>query len=394
MELVFACEGHFVKNAQGKYYSVNGGFTNLLWNRYLSVFSHILVIARVKVEAAYHAKEALRADNEQVSFVELPDYVGPVQYLKVKSRIKHLIKTEIVPGRAYLCRLPGIIGGEVISVLKRREISYACEVVGDPWEVFGPDGVRHPLRIVLRHRGRRSLRRQVAAASSVLYVTKQSLQNRYPCSEGVFSTDVSDVLLLKENIASYAKKLENKGEYRLISVGSLGQMYKSPDVVIRALAILKKQGIRCHLSWLGDGKYKEEMKGLAESLGVADEICFCGNVPAAEVVRHLRESDIFLLVSKTEGLPRAMVEAMAQGLPCIGSNVGGSPELFHSSAIVPKGDTEALADKIMYMITHVDYTNQQAERNLAESFKYENSLLDERRVRFYNNIVNQVIMQK
>ena len=373
MELVFACEGHFTKNAQGEYYSLNGGFTNRLWSRYLSVFTKICIIARVKEDWNYVGKEALRADNPKVSYIDLPNYVGPLQFLKVRRKIMRILKKEAVHGRAYLCRLPGEIGGMLISVLNMQHIPYGCEVVGDPWDVFAPDGVRHPFRIYFRHSGKRKLKKQVAGSSCVLYVTKYTLQKRYPCSTKIFSTNASDVLLLKSSFADEPKYLKEKEQYRLISIGSLEQLYKSPDVAIKALSILKMRGIKCCLSWLGDGKYKEQMKSLAKELNVEDNICFHGNVPVEEVKRQLQASDIFLLVSKTEGLPRAMIEAMAQGLPCIGSKVGGIPELLEDSALVPKGDAEALAEKIAYMLKHLSFTNQQAKRNLQEAANYENN---------------------
>lgn len=390
MDLVFVCEGHFIKDATGRYYCVNTGFTNQLWKRYLAVFNCIRVLARVKIDLNYQGEEALRADNPCVTFADLPDYVGPLQYVKVRGKIKKIFQKEIVIGKAYLCRLPGEMGGMAISVLKQRNIPYACEVVGDPWDVFAPGGVQHPLRPFFRYKGRYSLKKQVASASNVLYVTKKSLQKRYPCSKDVFCTNASNVLLFPEKIVKNAKFLEAKNKYQLISVGSLEQMYKSPDVVIKALSQLKSQGINCYLSWLGDGKYKKEMMDLAESLNVADRVCFYGNVSAEEVVTRLNGADIFLLVSKTEGLPRAMIEAMAQGLPCIGSDAGGISELLDASVIVPKGDAEALAGKIAYMITHLSFTNQQAERNLREAANYENGLLDLKRNRFYKEIVQQV----
>ena len=87
MELVFACEGHFTKNAQGEYYSLDGGFSNRLWSRYLSVFTKLCVIARVKEDRNYVGKEVLRADNPKVSFIDLPNYVGPLQFFKVRGKI-------------------------------------------------------------------------------------------------------------------------------------------------------------------------------------------------------------------------------------------------------------------------------------------------------------------
>lgn len=386
MDLYFACEGHFMKDAQGKFYSLNAGFTTKLWKRYLSSFDRVYVFARVKYDETYIGNELLRADTSNVSFIELPEYVGPVQFMLVRRQIKRIISSNISFKRAYLCRLPGQIGTILIDALRQHKVPYSCEVVGDPWDVFGPDGVKHPLRPYFRYRGRYLLTKQVAAASSVLYVTQRSLQNRYPASKGIFTVGASDVLLSKETMASKPKLYKTKEVFEIISIGSLGQMYKSPDVVIKALAELKSHNIVCHLSWLGDGIYREKMEELARSLSVTDCITFCGNVPPKEVIIKLQHSDVFILVSRTEGLPRALVEAMGQGLPCIGSNVGGIPELLESSVIIPKGSATELASKIMYLIQNPDFYNKQAERNLLESKKYESSFLDEKRKAFYNEI--------
>lgn len=386
MELVFACEGHFVKNAQGEYYSENGGFTNQLWNRYLFIFSHILVIARVKVEASYYAKEALRADNEKVSFVDLPDYVGPMQYLKARRRIKQLIKKEMVPGRAYLCRLPGTIGGEVISVLKRREMPYGVEVVGDPWDVFAPGAFKHPLRMVLRYQGYWGLKKGVKYAMAVLYVTKEQLQKRYPALEARWIGNASNVMIKSESVPPQAHVLRKKERYELISVGSLAQMYKAPDVVIQALVLLKERGVNVHVTWLGDGVYKENMQEYAHSLGVGDMITFAGAVSMETVAEYLRASDIFILVSRTEGLPRALIEAMAEGLPCVATNVGGIPELLEDAMLIPKNDAKALADKVAYLLRDIEEANRQAEVNYLQAKDYYDVVLQKRRNDFYRHL--------
>ena len=74
---------------------------------------------------------------------------------------------------------------------------------------------------------------------------------------------------------------------------------------------------------------------------------FLGQLPAGEMVRaQLDKADLFILPSKTEGLPRALVEAMARALPCIGTTVGGIPELLPSEDLVPPGDVKALAETI------------------------------------------------
>src|ERR1043166_5635017 len=106
-------------------------------------------------------------------------------------------------------------------------------------------------------------------------------------------------------------------------------MYKAPDVLIRAVAQCVAAGFDLTLHVVGDGKHRPELEQLASALGVSDRVIFLGLLPAGAAVRErLDRSDLFVLASRCEGLPRAMVEAMARSLPCIGSTIGGIPELL------------------------------------------------------------------
>ena len=69
--------------------------------------------------------------------------------------------------------------------------------------------------------------------------------------------------------------------------------------------------MNCKLTWLGEGKHKEAMRKLASTLHISNDVIFKGNVSRDEVDETLRNTDLFLLVSRTEGLPRALIEAMA-----------------------------------------------------------------------------------
>lgn len=387
MDLIFANEGKFIKNSRGDIYSVNGGFTNVLWERYLSVFYNIRVMARVAYDSGFVGESCWLANSDRVSFIELPTYTGPKEFLNKRQQIKNVIKSNITCDCVYLCRLPGTIGNELIKVLNSRRIPYGCEVVGDPWDVFAPGGVKHLLRSFIRVYSRYKLYKAIGNSCCTLYVTQHMLQCRYPTKSNTFVANVSNVQLFDEQIAKKPKILFQRDSYNLISVGSLAQLYKSPDIVIKAIAELKNSGVVCCLRWLGDGKFRSQMEVLARDLGVGDQIDFLGNVAAAEVVEYLRLSDIFILVSRTEGLPRAVIEAMAQGLPCIGSNVGGIPELLDADTLVKKDNVDVLVEKIKQMVADLDFTNYQAERNLAESSKYKESLLNKSRVEFYNELI-------
>ena len=382
MKLYFATEARFVKS-KGAYHSL-GGFSVELWKRYLEHFDHIVVIARVKHDDSYVSDPGQAISIPEVTFLELPYYVGFRGYLQNRKEIHAILNDRLSDDGCHICRLPGQVGGEVIRVLKRKGIPYACEVVGDPWDVFAPGAVSHPLRPILRIVSAVSLKRQVASARAVLYVTRYTLQKRYPASDGAFSAGVSDVIIRDDVMAAEPEVHAIKDHYVLLSIGSLEQMYKAPDIVIAALASLRKRGRDVRLIWLGDGRFKDEMIALAADTGVTAE--FKGNVPSDVVHSIIGQCDMFVLASRTEGLPRAVVEAMAHGVPCIGTRVGGIPELLDDEALVEKEDPEALADLIEKLIDDSEFYDAQARRNLTVAYQYGKEHLDALRGAFFDYI--------
>jgi glycosyltransferase involved in cell wall biosynthesis len=120
---------------------------------------------------------------------------------------------------------------------------------------------------------------------------------------------------------------------------------------------------------------------------VADRVTFRGQLPAGPEVRaELDQADVFLLPSRTEGLPRALVEAMARGLPCVGSTVGGIPELLPAEDMVPPGDAGALASKIREVVTDPARMARMSERNLRAAQDYRQDVLQPRRDAFYRHV--------
>lgn len=388
MDLVFCAEGRFIRKKNGNVYSLDGSLTNYLWTRYLKVFDRIFVMARVLNDEGIEIRQEYQASSDRVSFVDLPYYVGPFQYIKVWRKTIDIINEQTVQGRAYICRVPGQIGNMVSRQLQKKNIPYGVEVVGDPWDVFAPGGVDHFLRFFFRYYFSYYLRKVVKNAIAAIYVTEYTLQRKYPVASSRFQIAASDVQIDDTQLPSQPKCFSKQDVYHLISVGSLEQMYKAPDIVLHSIKELKGRGIVCRLTWLGEGVYKSQMISLARQLEIGDQVFFVGNVQSKEVVKQLSMSDIFLLVSRTEGLPRALVEAMAMGLPCIGTEVGGIPELLDGSVLIPKDDFGALADKIENMIRDIQFTSEQACRNYEKAKNYYDSILKEKRESFYHKLIS------
>lgn len=387
--LVFVTEARFIKDTKGNIYG-DASFSNALWNRYLQVFDKMFIIARVKTDVNFEGNPLYLANSENVSFVEVPYYIGPIEYLKKRSAVKKVIinNVEKLADSKFICRIPGQISDLVISALKKYNKKYAVEVVGDPDDVFAPGKIKHPLRRYFRNKMVSSIKSNIQNASAVLYVTKNTLQSKYPVKEGTYSTYASNVKLENSETVNFSKKWQSKSIINITSIGSLEQMYKAPDIVLEAINIFNKndKNIEANLLWMGDGKFKNAMIELTKEKGIEENIKFIGNVNKQQVFEHLSNSDIFVLASRTEGLPRAIIEAMSIGIPVIGTKVGGIPELLEDSVLVEKNNAVLLAKKIGYLATNENFYNQQATRNLEEAKNYKDEFLSKRRLEFYNFI--------
>lgn len=116
---------------------------------------------------------------------------------------------------------------------------------------------------------------------------------------------------------------------RLISTSQLNPD-KGHEDILQALALLKNQGYHFTYHVAGTGCMKGRLKTQAENLGLADCVIWHGFV--YKVRELVRTCDIFLLPSYSEGLPNALLEAMAEGLVCIARNVGGVAEVWPQKA--------------------------------------------------------------
>jgi glycosyltransferase involved in cell wall biosynthesis len=298
------------------------------------------------------------------------------------------MREAITGDGALILRVPSPLAGSVAGVLKKSRRPYAVEVLGDPWDVFAPGALRHPLRPFLRWHFHRQLQAQCAQAMAGCYVTDQALQRRYPVGTGAISMAASDVDLPDEAFVSQARTWTHPPvPPRLIMVGTLAQLYKAPDVLLRAVALCHQRGFPVVLNLVGDGAYRGELTQLAVDLGIHEHVRFLGHVLSGPAVRTLLDqADAFILPSRQEGLPRAMVEAMARALPCLGSTVGGIPELLDSNALVAVGDHQVLAQAIQTRLGDAAWMSAASARNLERAKAYHETILVARRTAFYQAV--------
>jgi glycosyltransferase involved in cell wall biosynthesis len=217
-------------------------------------------------------------------------------------------------------------------------------------------------------------------------VTRETLQRRYPCP--AFSVGVSDVELPAGAFADDPRPPVKRGSPRtIVTVGTMSQPYKAQEVLIDALARCRRAGLDVHAVLVGDGRHRAALEARAAAERVAEQVTFAGALPAGEPIRRVLDAaHLFVLPSRTEGLPRAMVEAMARGLPCVGSAVGGIPELLPAEDIVPPGDAAALAAKIQDVLGDRERLVRMAARNLEVARGFREDLLEAQRLAFYEEL--------
>ncbi|MEB3178762.1 MAG: glycosyltransferase family 4 protein [Nostocaceae cyanobacterium] len=388
MKVLVTASERFAITNDGHLWSAKGSLSYAsLWAGYLEAYEQVYLMARANPVSEPPAGWA-KATGPGIQAVPVPYFVGPWEYVKKYNSVKRSIAKAVAKADAFHLRIPCTIGTEVYKLLP-SDRPVGIEVVADPYDIFAPGSVKHPLRPIFRWSFPRELRHQCRNASAALYVTKQALQKRYPCPN--YSVGVSDVELPEGMLLPTPRTFNSEQRsFTLIQVGTMAQLYKAPDILISAVAACVQGGLDLKLILLGDGQYRPQLEQQAHKLGISQQVQFCGQLPNRDAVRDkLDQADLFVLPSYQEGLPKAMVEAMARGLPCIGSTVGGIPELLPEEDMVPPGNVEALATKIRQVLSNPQRMTKMSARNLEIAQGYTQEILYKQRLAFYRYVREQ-----
>src|SRR5947209_3278765 len=131
---------------------------------------------------------------------------------------------------------------------------------------------------------------------------------------------------------------------RLLFIGNLVWV-KAVDVLLDACARVRRAGLRFELDVVGQGPFRGSLEAQARRLGL-DGVHFRGALPQTELPDWYRAADVFVLPSRSEGVPNVVLEAMASHTPVVATRVGGIPEVAIPEVcrLVPPDDPAALAD--------------------------------------------------
>ena len=151
-----------------------------------------------------------------------------------------------------------------------------------------------------------------------------------------------------------------KDSTRILCTGRLVGA-KGQAILILATAALKQKGYSLQVTLIGDGEDRRALEKLTAEYQLQMDVVFAGARSHAEVMEHLGVSDLFVLPSFAEGVPVALMEAMAIGVPCVSTFIAGIPELIRhekDGLLVPAGSVGDLVAAIERLMINIEERDQ------------------------------------
>ena len=331
-------------------------------------------------------------DDDRIEFVPVPIFHGPVQYARSLLKVRRSVRDATSGCDAAILRLPSTVGQLISKEIISKGMPYAVEVVFDAHD--GAETAGNIIERVLWRVIDRKMREICKRADGVSCVTEYYLQRHYfSIKENSFTSHYSSLSIDKSFFSgprTYPSGRTMKIAHVDLQINLLGR--KGTAELLQAIKILRDRGISIIVSFAGEdrgGKWKE-IRSFAHSLGIDNSIEYAGFLTRLELENYLDGSDIFVLPTKAEGLPRVIIEAIAKGLPVVTTPVSGNPELIQEDFLVEYDDVYGLADKIENLVVDKELYEEVSRRNYQHSLQYESKILQARRDDFYGKLLSRV----
>ena len=389
-KLLFIHGGEKVKeDEEGNLYT-DGSYSKEVWKRYKKLCDQLTVIFRKekKIYDSKEAKEKFQELDKDILFYEINNRTeNLLSYFSIEKKLENrrTVYEHVKNNDIIIARVPSSISYYAIKVAKKMKKKVITEVVGCPFDSMWNHGIRGKILAVSSYF---KMRKCVWNSPNVIYVTSNFLQHRYP-TKG-YNIGCSDVSLsdINYNIEKRNKVLKEKKDAIVLGTcGAIDVKYKGHRYVLEAIKNLSDEGYKIEYQVVGGGS-QAYINGEAKKNNVYDNIKILGSLKHEDVFNWLDSIDIYIQPSNTEGLSRALIEAMSCACPSIASNAGGNPELIDSACVFKKKNVKELTDIIKKVIKGDINYYEEALRNYNESKNYSKSNLDAKRADFYFKALN------
>ncbi len=385
MKLLICYDGYIFKS-KGEYYFSE--LDEILLKRYLRVFDNIILALRTKEVDTLDPFYSIPLKDSRIEVFEIPMFQGPKELVKVYFKVKKVIKSASNKADMGIFRLPSTVGTIACNYIKDKGKPYLIEVVANPYET----GVKIQNFIIslLMNIIHRSLVINCKKAKGVAYVTKKKLPDYYPADNKAVIEYYSSVELNKDFFFE-ERCFPLKRPFKIIHVANniTPLDTKGNVIALRVIGELVKKGFDVSIVFVGERTVANLFDDIAKELGIEDRVSFVGRKTKNELRDLLIKSDLLLFPSRSEGLPRIVIEANALGLPCVASNVGGIGELIDNDVIFEIDDYKSMAVKISEIFSNKELYERLSKRNLMNARLYESSILEKKRDKFYRNLLSE-----
>lgn len=303
MKALFVHDARFMQKIGGGVYGPSQ-FGAHSWERYLQVFDMLTIIGRVFKTDDSGCEPFILSSRSEVDFNLVPSISNITAFLGDRRKAELCIEAALADSDALISRIPSELGFLATRVAERMGKPWAVEVVGCAWDGLWNYGTMRAKLWAPFSFNR--MRRTVAKARYVLYVSEAFLQQRYP-SHNAVTVSCSNVELASVSEVVLQVRMQRIRNLQRTSVvfgliGSMVTRYKGIQTVLAALPSVRRVIPRLEFRLLGEGS-DEPWRREAERLGVADIVRFDGTVPpGSPVMEWLDDIDIYVQPS-LQGLP-------------------------------------------------------------------------------------------
>jgi glycosyltransferase involved in cell wall biosynthesis len=329
-----------------------------------------------------------------LEFFFLPFYHGPWQFAKKYIKILKTLEKVIETCDCAVLRIPDQLAFQIFNKVKKANLPCAVEVVAHSWDLYAPGTIKTVLRPLLRVLWDSNQKKLCKQADGVSYVTEKYIQKRYPSRIKEMDLERFETFYTSADLnpvyfgEARNRECFDKEVLNFVHVSGINNMAKGHYELLSVMADLKEQGYEHKLTFIGGGTLLNKFKELSKDMNIDDQVNFLGHLSnPSEIAEKLKASDMFVLPTMTEGLPRVILEAMAIGLPCIATNVGGIPELLSMDCLIPPNNINALREKIIYFLNNKKLLEKESGYNYNKILKnYTSIVITEKRTEFYQRL--------
>jgi glycosyltransferase involved in cell wall biosynthesis len=348
------------------------------WVSFTEYFERVILCVPVLESVNRKGKFRVTIDEDKIKICHLPFYSDSIQLYKrspfLINKLRRILSDNISQWDVVGAVVPNLIGLFSLFVAKRHSKACFAYVRGNHkkamnYEFEGPKKwiayiIACSLEIVLK---------KLALNTLTFTVGKESYNILRRKDNPVFDIVVSLISIrdIKKEVLGASNRLQ---KVRILYVGWI-EPWKGVGYLIEGLNQLKnKYGCDFTLTIVGSGSTALDLRKKVQTLGLSDSVRFTGYIPyGPDIIEFYRKSDLFVLPSLSEGVPKTILETMANGVPIIATSVGGIPEIIKNGVngvLVPPADSTAIADAIFRCINGGELRANLAKNGLETIKEY------------------------